>query len=235
MERTLRRVSRSWSDLASLMNSVLSSTPLPSASTALNISRRTLLQRKQGQRRNGVLDLQAVLLAANQAIRFVCQGHDWGRAFDGNGFGQNQLRLRPAIARAAGLSSPLSLPSTMPDLAQFQSIWPAGMDIPLDGVFAPILTPRRIGRPHTRDAHLVGRQPQEDVPWMERLRPRRSGSFVFPTQSDTGAVSSSESLESVPAEPWQAVSLSPPALPNPHRTPCRRARPLAAARPSAPR
>ena len=56
LERTLRRVSRSWSDLASLMNSVLSSTPLPSASTALNISRRTLLQRKQGQRRNGVLD-----------------------------------------------------------------------------------------------------------------------------------------------------------------------------------
>ena len=54
----------------------------------------------------GALQLRAVLKAINDAVRYVCQAHEWGKAFDGNGFGQRQRHVRRAIVEAGELNFP---------------------------------------------------------------------------------------------------------------------------------
>ena len=182
----------------------------------------------------GVLDFRDVLLAVNHAVRHVCQAHDWSKAFNQNGFGQHQRLVRRSIIEAAGFTTPVSVPATLPNLAQFRSIWPAGHgDVPLDAVFRPILHPPGPSAPHPEVARHAADASHEPVAWLERLRPRRSGSYVFPSLHRTDTSSPSDSLESAAPEAWPAMDTPPPALLGQQRARARAPRPIAESRPSA--
>lgn len=180
---------------------------------------------------DGALDLRHVLLAMNDAVRYVCQAHDWSKAFNHNGFGQHQRLVRRSIVEAAGFTTPMSVPSILPNLAQFRSIWPAGVEVPLDAVFSPILAPPQPSVPSAQGAPRMPQASHEEVPWSERLRPRRSGSFVFPPVHGGAASSPSDSLESATPEPWPVMDMPPSALLGQHQARARPARPIAASRP----
>ena len=181
----------------------------------------------------GMLDLRDVILAINHAVRHVCQAHDWSKAFDENGFGQHQRLVRRSIIETAGFTTPMSVPATMPNLAQFQSIWPAGQHVPLDAVFRPILQPPEPSAPRPGVARHEAHASHEPVAWLERLRPRRSGSYVFPSLQGTDTSSPSDSLELAAPEAWPAMNTPPPAPLGQERARARAARPIAESRPSA--
>ena len=194
----------------------------------------------------GELQLREVLMAMNDGVRYVFQAHEWSKAFDENGFGHQQRLLRTSVAQEAGLTWPVVIPSNVPNLRQLRSIWPSGVDVPLDDVFAPFLTSPDDVAPIDavqRAAHHAaprGAQPlPEPESWVERLRPRRSASFVFPPvyEVDEDSPARDPGAASSAACPMQGAAL-PPAPARADRAPRRVARPIAASRrwapPSAP-
>ena len=180
----------------------------------------------------GALQLRAVLKAINDAVRYVCQAHEWGKAFDGNGFGQRQRHVRRAIVEAGELNFPLCIPLGIPSLMQFRSIWPAGADIPLDAVFAPFLDP-----PDPCTTSRAAQQPPEPIPaplpWLERLRPRRFGSFVFAPADGAQHAFPLEDIGEPGPPGWPALAAPQAAPPDRPRVRARAAQPIAASRPSA--
>ena len=182
----------------------------------------------------GGVHLRAVLHAMNDAVRFVLQAHEWGRAFDENGFGQRQRHVRRAIMGAAAFTSPISIPVELPSLVQFQSIWPAGTEVPLDAVFAPFLSPPCHAACTTTAHHNVA-LPPTTTSWLDRLRPRRSGSNIGAQEA---APHTSLSLGTVVVGGASFSTCPAPAVPKSahpqhHRRPARPARPICASRPSA--
>ena len=181
---------------------------------------------------DGAVHLRSVLQSINDAVLLIFQAQEWSRAFDENGFGEQQRKVRTSILDAAGLDGPVSILPAIPTLLQFQNIWPAGAEIPLDAVFAPFLRP-----PHGEAPRSIRVNP--DTPnsqpesWLQRLRPRRSTSDVG-AQAQAAAPSSLPSAvqgAGLPPCPAPAVPAPPPA--HQRRLPLRAARPIARSRPSA--
>lgn len=189
---------------------------------------------------DGELQLREVLLAMNDGVRYVFQAHDWSKAFHENGFSPAQLLVREAVLQAAGMQRPLSTPAALPTYAQLRSIWPARLEPPLDDVFASLFSPPQITTARTaqqgaqrarRDAVQPG---VEDELWSERLRPRRSGSFVFPSVYSLDGDSPDHDISGSDSAARPRVAAAPPAVyAHASRRPRRVARPIAASRPSA--
>ena len=189
----------------------------------------------------GQLQLREVLMAMNDGVRYVFQAHEWSKAFDEDGFGHRQRYIRESVAQAAGLALPLSIPAELPTLFQMRSIWPRGGDVPLDDVFAWLISPPqeaacsqparhavRHAAPHAAEAG------DEADTWLERLRPRRSGSFAFPAVYDVDGDSAGSVIGGLGSAAWPRTDAAQPAAAaRALRTPRRVARPIAASRPSA--
>ena len=182
----------------------------------------------------GALNLREVLLAMNAGVRYVCQARDWSYAFDDNGFGKQQQLLRTSIADAAGFELPLSMPAAIPNLWQLRSIWPAGSDVPLDAVFAPILSSPRHRQPSSAAQPAPAPIPAE-APWRERLRPRRSSSFLSaPAPAEDAAPSLHDTFSGAGQEACPARgAATEAAAANRARSRRPAPQPIAASRPSA--
>ena len=190
----------------------------------------------------GELELREVLKAINDGVRYVFQAHDWSKAFDENGFGHQQRLLRTSVAVNAGLTMPVVIRPNIPSLAQMRSIWPSNSDVPLDDVFAPFLTSAddiansdAVQRAARREAPHAAQPLSQDEPWAERLRPRRSGSFVFPPAYEVAGDSSARNTGAAGPTAWPMREAAPPPAPaRAARAPRQVARPIAASRRSAP-
>ena len=190
----------------------------------------------------GELQLREVLMAMNDGVRYAFQAHDRSKAFDGNGFGHQQRLLRTTVMQEAGSTMPVVIPPNGPNLSQLRSIWPSGGDVPLDDVFAPFLTsPDDVAT--SDDVHSAARRAapraagplSEGEPWLERVRPKRCGSSVFPPayEVDGDSLARDAGASGSAALPMREAAL-PPALARAARAPQRVARPIAASRRSAP-
>ena len=91
---------------------------------------------------NGVLDLEGFLRCVEQAIREVFQGRLWARAFDGDGFGNQQADISRRVQTALELSAPVAAPSTRPTTSQLQSELPRGAVVPRSLLPCPPATVR---------------------------------------------------------------------------------------------
>ena len=191
---------------------------------------------------DGELQLREVLKAINDGVRYVFQAHDWSKAFDENGFGQQQRLLRTSVAAEAGLTMPVVIPPNLPSLAQMRSIWRGGTDVPIEAVFAPFLTSPDDAT-NSAEVQCAARHEEpnaaqpfpQDEPWLERLRPRRSGSFVFPPAYEVDGdspVRDAGASGSAAWPMWEAAQLPAPA--RAARALQQVARPIAASRRSAP-
>ena len=89
----------------------------------------------------GAPDSRDAPMATNNAVRHVCQTQGPSKAPDHNGFGRHQRLVRRTTAEEAGFPTPVSVPTTLPNLAQFRSIWPSDLDVAVTGVFSPIRQP----------------------------------------------------------------------------------------------
>ena len=160
---------------------------------------------------DGEVGLEKLLLAMNDGVRRVFQGHAWGRAFTANGFDVNQSGVRRKILDAMGVSASFSAPSSLPSLTQFQSIWPAGKEIPFDAVFAPFLLPAP-PCPHPPPELVADHGDAESQEWSQRLRPRHEGRFLARTGSSQGLGAARSAPDSDrPAWPPHVVGASAPA------------------------
>ena len=186
----------------------------------------------------GRLQLREVLKAMNDGVRYVFQAQDWSKAFAENGFGHKQQFLRQSVVQSAGLRLPLSIPSAMPTLMQMRSIWPGGRDVPLNDVFAPFLASTKKSATSfavAEDIHGAAHHVPAPVPnaesWSERLRPRRSGSFVFPPVYEVVGDSPARDVSASSSAAWPPPAAAQPAAVarSPQRL-RRVARPIAASR-----
>ena len=191
---------------------------------------------------DGELQLREVLKAMNEGVRYVFQAHDWSKAFAENGFGHKQQLLRQSVVRSAGLRLPLSIPSVIPTLMQLRSIWPGGRDVPLSDVFAPVLASMENNtashaaarNTHRAARHVAAPDPNEDS-WVERLRPRRFGSFVFSPVYEVDRDSTARDIGASSSAAWPTIAAVQPAVTAPPPPRLRHvARPIAASRRSAP-
>ena len=190
---------------------------------------------------DGQLHLREVLMAMNDAVRYVFQAHEWRRAFDEDGFGHRQMYIRQSVARAAGLQLPLSIPAELPTLCQLRSIWPHGAYVPLDDVFSCLIShPREVAhsQPERHAMHHTAphdTQPDDEAEsWLERLRPRRPASFAHSAVYDVDGDSSGSVIGGPSSATWPTMdAAAPAAAAHETRTPRRVARPIAASRPSA--
>ena len=187
---------------------------------------------------DGCLQLREVLKAVNDGVRYVFQAHDWSKAFAENGFGHKQQFLRQTVAQSAGLRLPLSIPSAMPTLMQMRSIWPGARDVPLSDVFAPFLPSaekRATSFAVAEGIHGAAHHAPAPVPnadsWAERLRPRRSGSFVFPPVYEVVGDSPARDISASSSAAWPPpAAAQPAAVARPAQRLRLVARPIAASR-----
>lgn len=181
---------------------------------------------------DGAVHLRTILKAMNDGVRYVFQAHAWKRAFDENGFGHQQRRVRARILQASGLRAPLVIDASVPTVDQFQGIWPAGNEIPFDALFAAFLDRARDGVVARPAHHAHAPEYAAPLPWRERLRPRRSGSSFLADNNEHPAAPSTRAV-AVASAPCQAHSAAAMATPRQGRRVLRPARPIAMSRPSA--
>ena len=171
------------------------------------------------QAETGRVPINKMIMAANDAVRFILQKYKWSRAFENNGFNVHDGPVRSRIQEAAGLGDLSQWRNDSPlSLKQFQDIWPAGKNIPFADLFA-----WTVDRPGRRTTRRASQSETEDeytqASWLKRLRPR----------ADHGAEEASSS--------WQRrrTSSRPPvtAAPLAERRPVERIpKPIAKSRPS---
>ena len=172
-------------------------------------------------------------MVMNDGVLYVFQAHDWSKAFDENGFGHNQRYLCQSVVRAARFELPLSIPASLPTLMQMRSIWPTGSGVSLDAVFAPLLTPppdiatthAAAHAPH-HAAQRVAQPVLETDSWADRSRPRRAGSFVFPSVYDVDGDSPARAISASGSAAWPTMEAAQPeaVTPRVHLVTCVRVR-----------
>ena len=174
---------------------------------------------KAAQTATGRVPLQHMIMAVNDAVRFILQKYTWSRAFESNGFSLHGGPLRDRIREAMGCSDSCQWHNDRPlSLRQFQDIWPAGKHIPFADVFAWTTDSRE--RQATRPAGpSVSEEDDAQATWLERLRPRTP-------QGAEAASSSWQRPRTSSRPPGTTAPLAPP--PRVKSVP----RPIAKSRPS---
>ena len=80
-----------------------------------NLSIRKRYLEAMARSAEGELQLPAVLIAVNDAVRYVCQAHEWSKAFDVHGFEERHRHVRQSIVEAAGITKiPLPVSPRIP-------------------------------------------------------------------------------------------------------------------------
>ena len=88
------------------------------------------------------------------AVRQIFQGHIWARAFDENGFGENEFHPRDRLLRKLGLEEPPNLPCGLPTYEEFVKIFPARMHIDFLALAGPF--PREARPPERHEQEEAG-------------------------------------------------------------------------------
>ena len=124
---------------------------------------------------NKDLEFVQVMDALMHAMKGVVQRNAWSTVFAPNGFG-HRFGVRQHLLDLLDWTSPPDIVAELPSLAQFQSCFPAGRNIPFTELFSGVV------RPHARPAKRVRAIARTDAsiddelePWSKRLRPRSRG------------------------------------------------------------
>ncbi len=78
----------------------------------------------------GGMTMEDVVLAINTTCRDIVEGKDWGSIFAKTGFALEQRQVRRSILDALDWPSVPPCPSTLPSLADFQTLFPRRTEIP---------------------------------------------------------------------------------------------------------
>ena len=145
----------------------------------------------------GQCELSAMLRIVAYAVRKVFQGTHWSYAFDSNGFGERQARVRKTILEHLEWESAVGASSRLPSLDQFTSIFPQRAALPLGDLLsfhrrraaaeAPVPHPPEALEPPRSDPR------SEASPWHGRLRSSSALSLLEAegmAAADPGAASS---------------------------------------------
>ena len=169
--------------------------------------------------KSGHCELSAMLRIVAYAVRKVFQGTHWSRAFDSNGFGHHQARVRQTILERLEWEPAVGVSSRLPSLAQFTSIFPRRASLPLGdllschrhraAVAAPLPGPPEALEP-PRPAPA-----SDPSPWHGRLRSSSALSLVGPEEelsADPAAASAPLSSGAASSSHDGAVALPAPPL-----------------------
>ena len=135
------------------------------------------------QSATGRVPVESVIMATNDAVRYILQRFDWSKAFEENGFRLQAGEVRRHILETIGSTNLTSCWNAEPlTLAQFQHIWPLGKSIPFTDLFAwSRVHPSRRSNLSTVRTDSTEGDTQE--PWLRRLRPRVATVASAPTSS----------------------------------------------------
>ena len=124
------------------------------------------------QSASGRVPVENVIMATNDAVRYILQKYDWSKAFEENGFRLHEGGVRDRILETIGSTNLSSCWNAGPlTLQQFQHIWPLGKSIPFTDLFAwNQISPSRRSRILPEGTVSTAEDTQE--PWLRRLRPR---------------------------------------------------------------
>jgi len=159
---------------------------------------------------NDDVNSSEIIEAVVKAIRRVLQGHRWAPAFEKNGFGEKQ-GIRQSLMTEFQWTNMAHIPDSLPSYEQFVKIFPAGCEIPFKWLLSPVAstTEPLASVPARRPHNCIERETLVDLPWNERLRPRRSQSHI--SLKPTGASGAASSHCEHPCPPPTV----PPPLPPP--------------------
>jgi hypothetical protein len=104
---------------------------------------RKAYQAARAQAASQELNVAEFLACLYSAIRSVLQGTVWDTAFDADGFGHRQERLRNFIQRNLNMSDPLHLPDSLPTEELLKHCFPRGARVPHQILLRP-LQPRAL-------------------------------------------------------------------------------------------
>ena len=81
--------------------------------------------------RRGRCELAAMVRIVARAVRKILQGVAWSYAFDGNGFGKGQSKVRRTVLQALERDTAVGASSQLPTLSQFACLFPRRTTLPL--------------------------------------------------------------------------------------------------------
>ena len=123
--------------------------------------------------RSGRCELSAMVRIVARAVRRILQGVAWSSAFDGNGFGKGQRKVRKTILDVLERETAVGASFQLPRLNQFACMFPARTTLPLAdllcfhrGLPARVAAPKVAAPP---PAPLVAARPKHGA-WHGRLR-----------------------------------------------------------------
>ena len=123
--------------------------------------------------RRGRCELSAMVHIVARAVRRILQGVAWSSAFDGNGIGKGQRRVRKTILTVLERDAAVGASFQLPTLSQFACMFPARTTLPLaDLLYFHRGLPARMAAPEAATpspAPDVAARPKHGA-WHGRLR-----------------------------------------------------------------
>ena len=206
---------------------------------------RQMFEQSLLESRDGLVDTRTVILHLDRAIRSILQGKKWYKAFDENGWGCEQKRVRPKILQTLLWMHVPEISAALPTLGQFESIFPKRRDVPLGALLNHYKSPSPGSVPLTppRMPALAGEPIAPASPWYGRLRSSsrlhlQTSAAVSPEHPPAHTASQPPPLPPPawpPREPLPSAEVPPQQLPRPRvpvGRPLHRVRPPAAVDPS---
>ena len=159
---------------------------------------------------DGRVSLDAILNSMNAAIRCIFQKSKWRHAFEGNGFGDRQRRIRESILQHLEWTALPHIPSSLPTLQQLSHIWPKRVDVPIDALFTPFLD-RAVRVQPPRTAIPIYADDSQGSQWEGRLRlrPASRSDFTGLTPAVPAASTASHPPVHAAAAPCPAAAVLP--------------------------
>ena len=128
---------------------------------------------RQEVMRSGRCELSAMVQIVAHAVRRILQGVAWSSAFDGNGFGQRQSRVRKTVLAVLERDAAVRASFQLPSLGQFACMFPARTTLPLaDLLYFHRGVPVRVAAPKAAapsPAPRIAARPKHGA-WHGRLR-----------------------------------------------------------------
>ena len=153
--------------------------------------------------KHGQCELAAMLRIVAYAVKKVLQGVRWSYAFDGNGFGQVQTKVRQTILNELQRDSAVGASSQLPAYDQFILIFPRRATLPLADLLA--FHRRRLAAEASVPVAAESLQPPapqpspEHNPWRGRLRSSSAVSLQAGDEQASAAASSAAATAASPA------------------------------------
>lgn len=139
-----------------------------------------------GHKGHAAFSVDAVVCAVNDCCLNVLQGIAWEYAFTGNGFGDKQQNVRLHLLDELDRKSLEFLTPKPISYSQLCCCFPHKADIPIDALFSDLLPSHKYPEEHVPPSSQSP-LPAASLSWADRLRPRKSRSFVHTADSDAQA------------------------------------------------